>query len=97
MEQLGDAFWRAIVPLLTTILIGYLVSLAKQYRDRITDERLRALIDEFVRAAEQLYGIDSGPAKFEYVVRRLEEHGVEPARAAIEAAVYDLNEAKEYY
>ena len=97
LEQLGGAFWQAIVPLLTAILIGYLTKLANQYREKIQDERLRALVDELVRAAEQEYGAHAGAVKYGYVVAGLNEHKVHTGRAAIEAAVYNVNSEKENY
>ncbi|GAF92906.1 unnamed protein product, partial [marine sediment metagenome] len=56
LQQVGDAFWQGLVPVMVAAFIGYLIKLAKEYRDQIKDERLRALIDELVRAAEQELG-----------------------------------------
>ncbi len=90
--ELGQLVLDAVLPVLVSVLVLYLVGIAKEYVGQIKDEKLRLLIEELIRAAEQIYGAAQGAAKYEYVVEGLRVKGKRAGRAAIEAAVYSLSE-----
>ena len=86
MDILREWFTSAILPGVTTVLVGFLTALAAQYIAKIRDERLRDLLLALVAAAEQIYGAGKGTEKKAYVKANAPA-GV--TDAMIEAAVYD--------
>lgn len=94
MEYLGEVgklMFNAVLPVLVSVLVLYLVRIAKEHVGKIKDEKLRLLVEELVRAAEQIYGAGGGIFKYKYVVGELKHKGKKVGRAAIEAAVYELS------
>lgn len=89
-EIVGTYLRDVILPLLGTLLamaaIAYLRSLAA----RTEDDRLRAFIEELVRAAEQMFGPKAGEQKLKWVEEQARENGRDAPRSMIEAAVRDL-------
>lgn len=87
LQQIGKLLWELVVPGLSAALLAVAFQLARQYVARIGDERLRALIEELVRAAEQIYGAGRGGDKKLYVLDELRARGAAVDPAMIEAAV----------
>lgn len=80
-----------LLPGVGILLIGFLISLVYQRIRSIKDERLRQLLLELVRAAEQIYGPGKGTAKRRYVLQRAQRRGYpNVTRQQVEAAVYDV-------
>ena len=90
LRQWGTGLGAALLP----ILVVYVCNLIREWAVKIGDERLRELVLELVRAAEQLFtGEERGPERLMYVKRQLEKRGLAERvpHEAIEAAVYKLN------
>ncbi|MGC9318683.1 MAG: hypothetical protein ACP5KN_11700, partial [Armatimonadota bacterium] len=91
MEVIGGWLREILLPGLGTLLVAAVLTLVRRYINRLDDERLRALLLELVRAAEQIYGPGRGAAKRRWVTEKLREMGVGPVqRDRLEAAVYEL-------
>ena len=87
--------WSILIQLavaaIAALVTAYVVPMIK-------DKRLAAFVAECVRAAEQIFGAGEGENKYEYVEALVTGRlNVRPevARAAIEAAVFELNRAAE--
>jgi len=81
-----------VLPGLGTLVATAVFALLRKYIQQLSDERLRALLTELVRAAEQIYGPGRGADKRRYVTEQLRLQGVtDVPRHIIEAAVYDMS------
>ena len=87
MDIAKDWLVGVILPGVTTILLGFLAALARQYIAKVANEKLRALLEALVSAAEQIYGPGKGEEKKAYVKANAPAGTTD---AEIEAAVYDL-------
>ena len=94
LEALSSSLRNVLLPGISTIVVGFICQLVRQYIQRIKDERLREFLERLVNAAEQIYGSGEGAAKYEYVVRQAQQRGYPVSRADVEAAVYQINSAK---
>ena len=90
LEEFARLMLDAVLPVVAAVAIAYLAALLKEHRSKITDERLRAFIDKFVEAAEQIYGAGQGAAKYDFVIRQIEREGLSAGRTDVEAAVHNL-------
>ena len=94
IELIGGWLQDLVLPGLGTLLIGAAFGLVRKYVQQLNDDRLRRLLLELVRAAEQIYGPGNGEAKRVFVESKLRESGYPTvAREKIEAAVYGLDGA----
>lgn len=94
MEQIVQYVQALAVPGIGVLVVALLAQIARQQIARIKDERLRELLLELVKAAEQIYGPGQGAVKLQYVREQAAQHGAKATdRAAIEAAVFDLKAA----
>ncbi len=92
VEFIGQLVRQLLLPGLGALVAAVLFSLLRKYIRRIDDERLRQLLLELVRAAEQIYGPGRGAAKRRYVAEKLRQLGLDGvSRDKVEAAVYQLN------
>ena len=92
IDIIGGWLREVLLPGFSTLLIAAALTLVRQYVQRLRDERLRQLLLELVRAAEQIYGPGNGEAKRRYVTEKLRESGyMGVAREQVEAMVYELN------
>ena len=91
LNALSFSLKSVLLPGVSTIVVGFLCQLVRQYIRRINDERLRAFLEQLVKAAAQIYGSGEGAAKYEYVVRQAQHRGYQVSRADVEAVVHDLN------
>ena len=91
METVGQVLRDVVLPGLGAVLIVFVLNLARHYVQRIKDERLRQLLFDLVRAAEQIYGPGAGPAKRRYVLGQARKRGYAVLRDEVEAPVHDLN------
>ena len=92
MGVIGGWLHNVLLPGVSTLLIAAGLGLVRQYVQRLKDERLRQLLLELVRSAEQIYGPGNGEAKRLYVTEKLREKGYpDVERDAIEAMVYGLD------
>ena len=85
----------AVIGLLSTILTAFLAPYLKAKMDAEKLNKLGALAQRFVLAAEQLIGPGNGQKKKEQVQDWLEERGynvsLDEVDSAIEAAVKEMN------
>ena len=80
------------LPGLGALVLGLVFRVSRKYVEKIEDDRLRALLLELVKAAEQIYGAGNGEAKMRYVQEQAARRGAgEVDRDTVEAAVYDLS------
>ncbi len=92
MEVIGGWLREVLLPGVGTVLFAAAFGLVRRYASRLEDERLRQLLLELVRAAEQIYGPGRGEAKRDYVIAKLREHGyTDVDRAKIEAMVFEVD------
>ena len=91
LQSISFCLKDLVVPGVGALLFGFLANLARHYVQRIKDERLRQLLLELVKAAEQIYGPGKGTAKRRYVLQQARRHGYEVSRDQVEAAVHELN------
>lgn len=91
VEQVGTWLVNFVLPALGGVLLVAGFRLAWKYADRIEDERLREVVRELIRAAEQMFGAHEGSSKLEYVEAKLRQRGLASKvdRAKIEALVHD--------
>ncbi len=94
LEALSFSLKNILLPGVSALIVGFLCNLVRLYIRSIKDQRLRELLERLVNAAEQIYGPDEGPAKYEYVVRQAQQRGHWATRPDIEAAVYHMNSEK---
>jgi len=81
-----------VVPGLGALVAAVVFAALRKYIQRIDDDRLRELLLELVRAAEQIYGPGRGAEKRRYVEQRLRQLGLERVpREKVEAAVHQVN------
>jgi len=91
MPQWLDYVQALSIPGVSGLLLVLAFQVATHYIGKIRDERLRALLYELVKAAEQIYGAGNGPAKLRYVEEQATRRGLGGVtRDAIEASVWDL-------
>jgi hypothetical protein len=79
-----------ILPILWTTLLPIIVKLLLVEIAKLQNETLRALLVEWVRAAEQLLGAGTGTAKKAFVEEQAALAGVSVTDTAIEAAVHEV-------
>jgi len=90
MDWTQLAVWlRAAVALLVPILWH----VARAQAALTDDKRVRELLLELVKAAEQIYGAGRGDEKRGYVLDQAIARRLPADRARIEAAVHDLRQA----
>lgn len=94
---------ETIVSLILTVILvivtRYVVPYLKMRLEQADQEDLIVLIENLVKAAEQIYqGIGRGAEKKEYVLQALAEKGIANTQTIdcmIESAVYDLGGKKD--
>ena len=92
LQNISFCLKDLLLPGVGVLLTGFLANLARQYIRRIKDQRLRQLLLELVKAAEQLYGPGKGTAKRRYVLQQAQRRGYpHVTRQEVETAVHDLN------
>lgn len=95
MNEFTTEAIKIILALVAVILTRYAVPAIKAYLKKADAEELEALIEELVKAAEQLIkGEKKGGARLSYVEDMLSAQGIEmtdEVRAKVESAVYRLN------
>ncbi len=95
MEIIGGWLQQVLLPGVGTLLVAAVLALVRRYVSRLDDERLRQLLLELVRAAEQIYGPGRGVQKRRYVIEKLQERGAGAVnRERLEAAVYELEQGR---
>ncbi len=95
MEGVAQCLQGLVLPGLGALVAAVVFALARKYIQRIDDERLRELLLELVRAAEQIYGSGRGAEKRRYVAEKLRQLGLERVpREKVEAAVHQVNGEK---
>ena len=86
--------FQAFITLLATIITTFLIPYIKKKLSSEKTEELRKWVSVAVKAAEQLYGGNTGTEKKEYVVSFLASKGiifdVDEVNAMIESEVYKL-------
>lgn len=94
MHSVAEYIQLLAVPGAGVVLLALFFTVARHFVMKVGDERLRALLLELVKAAEQIYGPGKGVAKLRYVQEQAQRRGLpRVSRDAIEAAVYDLSRA----
>ena len=87
--------FTAVIELLMALAVALLIPWIKSHTNNEKLETALTYVDIFVEAAEQLYEVTDGEAKFEYVFEKLQAKGIEldydELEAAIEAAVLRLH------
>ncbi|MFP4250214.1 MAG: hypothetical protein ACLFU7_11185 [Armatimonadota bacterium] len=92
MEIIGGWLQDVLLPGFSTLLIAAGLALVRHYVQRLKDEKLRQLLLELVKSAEQIYGSGNGEAKRLYVTEKLKQKGYPNVdRDAVEAMVYGLD------
>jgi len=92
MDVIGGWLQDVLLPGFSTLLIAAGLALVRQWVQRLKDEKLRQLLLELVRAAEQIYGPGNGEAKRRYVTEKLKQKGYPNVdRDTVEAMVYGLD------
>lgn len=95
MNEFTTEAIKIILALVAVILTRYAVPAIKAYLKKADAEELEALIEELVKAAEQLIkGEKKGGARLSYVEDMLSAQGIvmnDEVRAKVESAVYRLN------
>ena len=93
MEIIGGWLREVVMPGLSTLVLTVIFALLRRYLGKLDDERLRQLLLELVRAAEQIYGPGAGAQKRGFVMEKLREYGYTDVELEkLEAAVYELTE-----
>lgn len=82
---------EAVIGLVAALITVYLIPWIKSKTTVNQQQKMAALVRTLVYAAEQLYGKDKGAEKLAYVVNELNKRGFTIDRAAIEAAVHEMN------
>lgn len=94
MDEITGKIIEIVLAFLAVILTRYAVPAIRAYLESKNAESLEALIDELVRAAEQLIkGEKKGEARLSYVEEMLNAQGIEmddKVRAKVEAKVYSM-------
>lgn len=91
MIDLTDIF-EALFGLIAALITAYLIPWIKSKTTANQQQKLTAVVRTLVYAAEQLYtGNGKGTEKLTYVVNELNKRGFTIDRAAIEAAVHEMN------
>ena len=95
MDEITSKIIEIVLALLAVILTRYAVPAIRAYLESKNAQSLEALIDELVKAAEQLIkGEKKGEARLSYVEEMLNAKGIQmddEVRAKVESAVYRLN------
>ncbi len=95
MNEFTTEAIKIILALAAVILTRYAVPAIKAYLKKADAEELETLIEELVKAAEQLIkGEKKGEKKLSYVEDMLSAQGIvmnDEVRAKVESAVYRLN------
>lgn len=82
------ALINAVLVLLATIITGYLIPWIKANATLKQREKLAAVVETLVFAAEQIYGSGWGQDKLRYVENKLREQGYTVDIDLIEATVH---------
>ena len=86
---------QAIIGLCAALITVYFIPWLKEKAGQEKTARLMRMTEIAVRAAEQMY--EASGDKLNYVLQYLAQHGftlsADELRAAVEAAVYDMNQA----
>ena len=80
----------AVLPNLWIVLIPLAAAFLREQIAKVHDDRLRSLLLEWVKAAEQMYGSGAGQQKKSYVEAQATNAGLSVSETAIEAAVHTL-------
>lgn len=92
IDVIGGWLQDLVLPGFSTLLLAAVFGLVRRYVQRLNDDRLRRLLLELVRAAEQIYGPGNGEAKRAFVEEKLKASGyTDVEREKIEAAVFSLS------
>lgn len=95
MDEITSKIIEIVLALLAVILTRYAVPAIRAYLESKNAQNLEALIEELVKAAEQLIkGEKKGEARLSYVEEMLNAKGIQmddEVRAKVESAVYRLN------
>lgn len=87
--------FNAIIALISAVITLFVVPWIKSKTTAQQRERMIALAEIGVKAAEQIYGAGKGQEKLLYVANYLKSHGIqlntEQLEALIESAVYNMN------
>ena len=94
MDEITSKIIEIVLALLAVILTRYAVPAIRAYLESKNAQNLEALIDELVKAAEQLIkGEKKGGARLSYVEEMLNAKGIQmddEVRAKVEAKVYSM-------
>lgn len=94
MDEITSKIIEIVLALLAVILTRYAVPAIRAYLKSKNAQNLEALIDELVKAAEQLIkGEKKGGARLSYVEEMLNAKGIQmddEVRAKVEAKVYSM-------
>ena len=95
-EIMAQIPWSLVWAIFGALALKAAWVVARELALKIKDERIRALVLDWVSAAEKQYGgvVGNGDTKRYYVERQAATAGVEVGRAKIEAAVHDLDLAR---
>lgn len=94
MDEITSKIIEIVLALLAVILTRYAVPAIRAYLESKNAQNLEALIDELVKAAEQLIkGEKKGEARLSYVEEMLNAKGIQmddEVRAKVESKVYSM-------
>lgn len=93
MTEFATRLVLALVALVVTAWSGGLFKIAHQWAAGLKDERIAALADKLVLAAEQQFGAGAGETKLNWVLEQSWCKGLGVDREDIEAAVRIMNSA----
>jgi len=89
--QIGTWLVQVVLPVALTALFLAGIALARKWIARIDDGRIREILEELVRAAEQMFGAGEGKQKLDFVTSALSQRGiVGVTRPQVEATVNSL-------
>lgn len=83
--------FEVVIALIAALITYKLIPWIKARTTTEQQALLQATVKTLAYAAEQLYGAGAGAAKLDYVMTELEKRGFTADRAAIEAAVRNMN------
>lgn len=77
VDILKEWLMHVVLPGVASALLAAAFALAWQLVERIKDERVRYVVRELVRAAEQIFGPKHGAEKLDYVKTKLKQRGLD--------------------
>ena len=91
-HALGEWLRYVMLPGLGSLIAAAVFALLRRWIKRLDDARLRRILLQLVRAAEQMYGPGRGADKRRYVIEQMRRLRLgRTPRHAVEAAVYEMN------